>query len=589
MTRLLHRFLDRKLRTKLMLSFIFVALVPLAVYTLAASSYYLNQAGNSARDYTRQLTYQVSSGIETYMRAIENTASYLVGKEEIHLFLRDQLISEDNKETIGRDFRNILASHPEIAGLLITGEDDRWISSGIDRISRDPVSRQNWFDRAKKEPHKTFIYSTAVGREVFLNGGSSGDDLFFLVKAIVGRDGDFLGVLLLDIAHSVIEQAIENISIFEKGFVFVFDQESRIVYTPVNRVVYRVNPRWFSGEEDSIKASILGETYQIESCTVEGLAWKVVGVFSLDEVLGKLERTYYGLIGISLFLILILYLLFNYLTKTLVHPLMDLQALMNRAAEGDFSMTFQREYKDEVGELGENFNFMIGEINNLIQMVYKEQHDRQEAQLKSLQEQIKPHFLYNTLDTINWMARDYGAGDIVRLIDALTTMFRVGLSHGQDIIMLGEELSHASNYLYIQGIRYREKISYLIDVDQGLNHYLLPKLILQPLIENAIYHGLKTRTGGGTITVRAETAKRELILYVIDNGSGIEKEKLDSLNGALRRDAPRDSFGLFYVNDRIRLHCGEVYGLRLESRPGHETRVIITLPLIFKREDFKNV
>ncbi len=589
MTRLFRRFLNQKLRSKLMISFTVAAMIPLAVYTLAASSYYLRQAGDSARTYTKQLTSQVSSSIRIYMGAIENLASYMADKKEIGDFLSREGAPREEGEQIKRDFDNLLASQPEIAGILIVGRDDRWISSGISRVSRDPVREQEWFARARTGGEESFIYSTAVGREVFRNDSSSGDDLFFLVRSIRDGEGNFLGVLLLDIAHSVIEQAIENISILEKGFVFVYDQEYRIVYTPVNPVVYRVSPRWFTGEEDSVRVNILEETYQIESRPVGNPDWKVVGVFSVDEIQGKLVRTYYLVILLSFAILLFLYVLFHFLTKTLVHPLMDLKALMGRAAEGDFSITFRREYTDEVGELGENFNFMIREINNLIQMVYKEQHDKQEAQLKSLQEQIKPHFLYNTLDTINWMARDYGAGDIVRLIDALTTMFRVGLSHGQDIISLGEELSHGSNYLYIQGIRYREKIRYEINVDRRIHHYLLPKLILQPLIENAIYHGLKTREGQGTISIGGEVREKSLYLTVSDDGSGMGEEKINALNEGLKGDAPRDSFGLYYVNDRIHLYCGPAYGLSLESRPGRGTVVTLHLPLIYKREDFKNV
>ncbi|MBN2628305.1 MAG: sensor histidine kinase [Spirochaetales bacterium] len=589
MTRLFRRFLNQKLRTKLLLSFIVAAIIPLAVYTLAASSYYLKQAGESARTYTRQLTSQVSSSIRIYMGAIENLASYMARKEEVRAFLANGDFPPEEEEMIHRDFASLLVSQPEIAGLLLIGPDDRWISAGISRVSRDSVVLEEWFVRARTENQDSFIYSTAVGREVFQNDSSSGDDLFFLVQTVRDGEGRFLGVLLLDIAHSVIEQAIENISILEKGFLFVYDQASRIVYAPVNPVVYRVNPRWFTGAEDSIRVNVLDETYQIESLPVGNPDWKAVGVFSVDEIQGKLIRTYYMVILLSLAILLFLYVLFHFLTKTLVHPLIDLKSLMSRAAEGDFSITFQRQYADEVGELGENFNFMIGEINNLIQMVYKEQHDKQEAQLKSLQEQIKPHFLYNTLDTINWMARDYGADDIVKLIDALTTMFRVGLSHGKDIISLGEELSHASNYLYIQGIRYREKIDYKIDVDNQLHHYLIPKLILQPLIENAIYHGLKTREGKGLIAIAGETRGKNLILSVTDNGSGMDGETLARLNRTLTEDAPRESFGLFYVNDRIRLYCGRDYGLSLMSEPCVETKVILHLPLIYKREDFKNV
>ena len=199
--------------------------------------------------------------------------------------------------------------------------------------------------------------------------------------------------------------------------------------------------------------------------------------------------------------------------------------------------------------------------------------------MKSLQEQIKPHFLYNTLDTISWMARGYKAGDIVSLINALTTMFRVGLSQGLDIISLRDELSHASNYLYIQGIRYSEKIRYRIDVPDELLDLTVPKLILQPLIENAIYHGLKAKDEGGTIKIGGSKEENVLILTVEDDGLGISPDKLKQIRRTLNSEEKRDSFGLFYVSDRIRLHCGEHYGITVESDENIRTVLTLRLPL----------
>jgi two-component system sensor histidine kinase YesM len=158
-------------------------------------------------------------------------------------------------------------------------------------------------------------------------------------------------------------------------------------------------------------------------------------------------------------------------------------------------------------------------------------------------------------------------------------MFRVGLSQGQDIITLKDELSHASNYLYIQGIRYSEKIRYQIDVSDTLQKYLVPKLILQPLIENAIYHGLKAKDEGGTISIGGYLEAEELILTVSDDGLGVSVEELDQIRLTLNREKSRDSFGLYYVNDRIKLHCGEDYGIYMESEEGKGTTVSLHLPL----------
>ncbi|MDA3812543.1 MAG: sensor histidine kinase [Spirochaetaceae bacterium] len=589
MSKLFSHFMNQKLRIKLMLSFVLMAMIPLIIYTVIASGYFLDQANESAVLYTQQMTSQVSSSISLYIKSIENLANYLAVKDEVRSFLKSGTIDLKNELYLQHDLNNLLDSQPEIAGILLVGKNDNWISAGISRESRDSGVLEDWYQRAVINPHKITIISTATGRNVFTNDNSTGDDLFFIVKAVIDDEGFPVGIILLDITHTVIEKAIEKISIYEKGFVFVYDQENRIVYTPVNPIVHRVNPLWLDSPDKPVIAKILGETYQIESSSITDLGWEIVGVFSVDEIRGSLNRAFYVLLIVSLLVLFLFFIMFNFLTKTLVYPLIRLKNLMSKAAEGDFSIHFNRHHKDEVGDLGDSFNVMIEEINNLIQMVYKEQHDKQEAQLKSLQEQIKPHFLYNTLDTINWMARDYGAHDIVKLIDALTTMFRVGLSHGHDIITVQEELSHASNYLYIQGIRYKEKIRYKIDIPETFYNYYLPKLILQPLIENSIYHGLKTKPGGGEINIFAEADEHSLFISVSDNGAGINSKKLDQIHRVFEDDAPRDSFGLYYVHDRIRLLCGEKYGVEVSSEENIKTTIRVSLPLIHNLEEVTHV
>lgn len=174
---------------------------------------------------------------------------------------------------------------------------------------------------------------------------------------------------------------------------------------------------------------------------------------------------------------------------------------MRQAETGDFSIRFSENRQDEIGQLGQSFNRMIEEISNLIDQVYHEQQRKRETELRVLQEQIKPHFLYNTLDTIQWMAQEHGAQDIVDMVSALTQLFRVGLSKGQEMIPLREELRHVESYLFIQKVRYEDKFDYTISINPGIDQLRVLKVILQPLVENAIYHGIKERRGKGHILV----------------------------------------------------------------------------------------
>jgi two-component system sensor histidine kinase YesM len=226
---------------------------------------------------------------------------------------------------------------------------------------------------------------------------------------------------------------------------------------------------------------------------------------------------------------------------------------------------------------------MVQEIENLINQVYIEQREKREAELKILQAQIKPHFLYNTLDTIQWMAQDRDADDIVEIVGALTTLFRISLNKGNEIIKLEEEIQHIESYLLIQMARYEDKLTYEINVPKELLQYNVLKIILQPLIENAIYHGIKTKLGAGHIHVGASNEDNKLVLYVEDDGMGIPSKRLAEINHYLQMDqheGQERGYGLFNVNERIKLTYGSSYGLKVDSVQGEGTRIEIRLPFI---------
>ena len=477
---------------------------------------------------------------------------------------------------------NVANSHREVAGILIASKEDLYVSTGMSRISRDPFENEQWYREAVENPEEIQLISVVTGRNIVTNRSYSIDDVFSLAKAVQNPDtGEVLGVILLDIRHDIIQSSINGITIGEEGFVFVIDEEDNMVYTPVNEIVYRVNPKWFRSAEP-MSVQIGGGSYQIRSELSPYTGWRTVGVFSLDEVMSSVNTIVYILLAcVIISLVLVVNVTFQ-MTRSLTNPIFKIKRLMRQAESGDLPVRIKGRNNDEIGELGQSFNHMIARIDDLIQMVYVEQKNKRTAEMKSLQEQIKPHFLYNTLDTISWMARDYEADDIVRLVDALTNMFRIGLSHGKDIISVKEEITHVSNYLYIQKIRYKDKLNYQIQVDESLYSIEVPKLILQPLVENAIYHGIKAKRGGGTIYITGEPVERNLLFTVRDDGAGMPQEKVDEINRRMSERSVLDeqkSFGLFYIRERIQLCYGEGYGVHVESTLGEGTRVTITLPL----------
>ena len=585
--------LNVSLRTRMLLSNIVVALIPFLIFSIVSGFVFLDHAQKTAEEHSVQLIHQVSNSMDVYVETIEKMVNYIqLELQDTPFFtMESEGASGWDSETayIRSVLENVANSHREVAGIFIATKEDLYVSTGMSRISRDPFQNERWYREAAENPEEIQLISVVTGRNIVTNRSYSIDDVFSLAKAVQDPEtGEVLGVILLDIRHDIIQSSINGVTIGEKGFVFVMDQEDNIVYTPVNGIVYRVNPKWVKAMEP-MSVQIQGGSYQIRSELSPYTGWRTVGVFSMDEVMSSVNTIVYILftcVIISLVLVVIVSFKFS---RTLTNPIFKLKRLMKQAESGDLTVRFNFQHNDEIGELGQSFNHMIARIDQLIQMVYVEQENKRTAEMKSLQEQIKPHFLYNTLDTISWMARDYDAEDIVRLVDALTNMFRIGLSHGKDIITVKEEITHVSNYLYIQKIRYKDKLNYVIHVDESLYAIEVPKLILQPLVENAIYHGVKAKRGGGTITITGVPEGENLVFTVQDDGAGMLQEKVEELNRRMSERSVLDeqkSFGLFYIRERIQLCYGTGYGVHVESTLGEGTRVTITLPLYQKPKKF---
>lgn len=585
--------LNVSLRTRMVLSNIVVALIPFLIFSIVSGFVFLDHAQKTAEEHSVQLIHQVSNSMDVYVETIEKMVNYIqLELQDTPFFTMETEDApgwESETDYIRSVLENVANSHREVAGIFIATKEDLYVSTGMSRISRDPFQNERWYREASENPEEIQLISVVTGRNIVTNRSYSIDDVFSLAKAVQDPEtGEVLGVILLDIRHDIIQSTINGVTIGEKGFVFVMDQEDNIVYTPVNGIVYRVNPKWVKAMEP-MSVQIQGGSYQIRSELSPYTGWRTVGVFSMDEVMSSVNTIVYILftcVIISLVLVVIVSFKFS---RTLTNPIFKLKRLMKQAESGDLTVRFNFQHNDEIGELGQSFNHMIARIDQLIQMVYVEQENKRTAEMKSLQEQIKPHFLYNTLDTISWMARDYDAEDIVRLVDALTNMFRIGLSHGKDIITVKEEITHVSNYLYIQKIRYKDKLNYVIHVDESLYAIEVPKLILQPLVENAIYHGVKAKRGGGTITITGVPEGENLVFTVQDDGAGMLQEKVEELNRRMSERSVLDekkSFGLFYIRERIQLCYGKGYGVHVESTLGEGTRVTITLPLYQKPKKF---
>jgi two-component system sensor histidine kinase YesM len=271
------------------------------------------------------------------------------------------------------------------------------------------------------------------------------------------------------------------------------------------------------------------------------------------------------------------------LSRSIYTPIKKLHDVTATITKNDLQALMTSDNVDEITELGMSFNIMIGKIKELLDSKIKEQENLKKAELRALQAQINPHFLYNTLDTIIWMAESKKTDQVVKIVSALSNFFRISLSKGMDWITIGEELERIRSYLTIQKMRYRDILDYKIEVEESVSDNTILKLILQPLVENALYHGIKNKRQGGTISVRARRkGKEEVLLEVEDNGIGFTPEKLAQLRAELEDDSGdiklESGFGIGNVNKRIRLYYGKPYGLSIQSEYATGTCVTLVIP-----------
>jgi len=270
---------------------------------------------------------------------------------------------------------------------------------------------------------------------------------------------------------------------------------------------------------------------------------------------------------------------FLYISRSLMNPIEKLLNMSTRISEGDFSSRAGLSSSDEFNDLAAGMNTMSEKIELLLEQSLEEQKQRQIMEHKILQEQIKPHFLYNTLDAIIWAAEADNTTDVVTLVASLSTFFRISLSHGIDYIPIYDEIEHVRNYLVIQQIRYRDVLTYEIIVDDYIPNKKILKLLLQPLVENALYHGIKNTRERGKITVTIKNENDKLRFTVADNGIGMSKETLNELIYDINHGSGEKGYGLYNVNRRLELYYGLSEGLEISSEYKKGTVVSFALEL----------
>lgn len=383
----------------------------------------------------------------------------------------------------------------------------------------------------------------------------------------------------LDLQFSSIAAYVDDVGTGTQGYTFLIDQKGRLIYHPQQQLIYvgikKEDTLQYSGRGDGVYTE--GNTLRIVH-SIPQSRWRLVGVNYLDELVETPRNAALRMIFIVGSVALILVLGVATFAMGLVSaPIQRLVAQMHRFEQDATGFQYQPvSGTQEIAVLSDSFGHMVCRIQELIEEVKHDQETLQKTELKALQAQINPHFLYNTLDSIQWMCEVGRTTDAVQMVGALARLFRISISRGAELIPIRRELEHAESYLIIQKFRYKDQFQYRFIVDDTLLDCLCSKITLQPIIENAILHGFGEFVDAGEIVIEVRDDGEDIIMSVTDNGIGMEEEDCKRL---LQEKEDRASgIGIKNVNDRNQIYFGEQYGLVIESEPDEGTRVTIRLP-----------
>ena len=591
---LLHRWRElyhrAELQMVLSLSFTAVAVVGMVLMGLALFLRFSSSTNAMAAESSQLVLAQVNLNLDHYLRnmmRVSDTVYYQVIKD-LDLGDRDaaqalsqalDLLYEKDRETLVS-----LAVFDQDGGLLaaapltdlkvsVTPDREEWFTTAMDRIENLHFSTPHVQDLfADPDDHYRWVVSLSRKVELTRDGGIQG------------------GVLLVDMNFSGIEQLCKDVILAGgQGYLYLIDSNGEIIYHPRQQLIYA----GLQAENNLVAAdypdgshteTFQSQRRQVTVKTVGYTGWKLVGVVPRETLWDNYGQLVLFFLFVVLFSIFLLTFANLRLSEWITAPMKKLDQAVRELERGKAQVDFDVEGPYEVEHLSRSIQTMVSTMRHLMDDIVQQEEEKRRSELDVLQSQINPHFLYNTLDSVVWMTENGRTEDAVVMLTALARFFRISLSRGSNIIPIADELEHARHYLTIQKMRYKNKFSAEITAEDGVESLYTIKLIIQPILENAIYHGMAYADGDGEIRIHAYRAGGDVLIEVSDNGPGMPEEMVERLLKpnvpAAATGAKGSGIGFRNVHQRIQLTFGPDYGLSIDSEPDSGTAVTIRLPAL---------
>ena len=565
------------------LSFTIVSVISMGILGISLYNRFVNKMEDMTTQSAEQLLNQTAINLESYlrnMRRISDAMYYSVIKDKDlatdSLDEEMNLLYEANKDNLisiacyTNDGRLVAAAPVATEKNNLDIVDQEWFTEATGQMENVHFSTphvQNLFD----DPSYRYYWVVSLSQAVELTSGGNST----------------LGVLLVDMNYSSIEQLLTKANTDNASeYVYLMDGSGELIYHPKQKLIYtdlfsENNLVAASYEDGSHKEEYDGEKRIVTVKTISYTGWKIVSVVPMSSFdMGISGMRMFVILLMSLSMLMII-LLNQFVSANIAKPLKRLNDSVKDWEAGNMNPDIYVGGSLEVEHIGKTLSSTVAQIQELMHDILVEQEEKRKSELDALQSQINPHFLYNTLDSIVWMIEGERYEDAVFMVTQLASLFRISLSRGKTIISMEDELKHARNYMNIQKIRYKNKFTVEFQEEDAILSCCTVKLVIQPLLENAIYYGMESMDGDGEITVVGYRKGDDVYVEVRDNGLGMPDEMVDALlteNNRVRKHG--SGVGLINVHNRIRLRFGEPYGLEIDSCLDEGTTVRIHLPYI---------
>lgn len=574
---------DLPIQRKLIISFLLLIIFPAIL--IGTLSFYRSSVliKGKTQQYTRDILIETGKNLEIKLEEAVRLSFQIVSNTDLNNSLR--MINKGNlnnqetlyyERTIDTQLRELISTVPGIAAILVIPD-----NGDIYYINPSSLSSSTMYID-EEEKH---ILEKANGSVCWfdIDPDSRTIKLGRMINSPLNQEK--IGYVFIYIRESLIFNTFSETGLFRSGAFLIINESGNIISCRDKNLLGQPNPYGLpeitdpSYIEGFSTLNIDGRNYYVSYRAINGTPWRMFSYIPALEYEKEIIRLR-NWIGLIILCACILSVTFSIaISNGIAKPVQDLSQKMLKIGVGDFSVSSTYDSKDEIGVLSHHFNKMVEQVKQLIRKAYEEELLKQKAELKSLRMQINPHFLYNSLESINWMARMHGLPEVGKMVKALGDLMRASIGGG-DFVTVEEEIRNINNYLTIQKFRYGDKVTAEIDIDPSIYKVTIPKLILQPIVENAIVHGIERKVGNGKITIKGRKAEGIILLQVEDDGMGMDENMIAGIfsENNFPREEGHTHIGLQNVDRRIKMYYGDDNHITITSRPGKGTVVRISIP-----------